>query len=877
MPQSIRNKVCFILFLIPFFLHGQSDLEKRRVNIIPGSYTVQSALDTIQRLNELTISYNSSAIDSSAVFTFSKGRYLLVDVLKYILRDYRFHIVSYQASRLVLKINSYEKITISGIIYDNEKGDNLSGALVEDLISGDVVYTNDNGFFSMELDPGRIQLRFRYLGYDEKLLSDVVTHSRSINIHLINNNLLTPILITSDHSEGLPVSNSGVRVRPERVHSFGSISGVDDLVNGIRYLPGVQSGNEGVGGLFIRGGSNDQNLYLYDGVPMYEISHTAGISSIFNNESIQNIEVFRCGFPAKYSGRLSSIIDVKIKEGNQNITEGSFSFGNYGPNLTVSGPLASNKLTYNLSARTSWMHWYINPLIGDVIDYDDVDIRFTDINLKLAWHINSRHKITLTNYYGSDILNLGNETTNQGGTISFRLREKNSISWNSFLTSLNYVGTLSNKLQISAKLGNLNYEYQNRGAYSFRNFSLDNAFVDEIDVISRSNIDDLLGGFRLDYFLNDDHFISIGSDITRHSVTPTLRQSTILLGGSDIDQIVDNASEIDALVRSFYYQQKSRISNDILLDFGINATNFKVRQTNYFQLQPRFSASIGLPSKTTLKLSYSRMGQFVHVLVNPGLGLPSNLWVPSTENIQPELSDQINTAIIRKLGPNIRVTIDGYYKWSEGLLEYRLADGLYSTILNDAGFVPIFNEDKDWEDNIEIGSGTMKGLEFFIEGTHQLLNYWLSYSWSKSDRQFDEINQGEPFPFKYDRRHDINLGMVINLSEGKSLGANWVYGSGTAFTLAIESFPSVDGIELLNPGIRNNYRLPSFHHLDVFYEYTKNRNDTPFSVKVGIYNIYNQLNPYYVTLYNDPVENRPVLKQVSIFPIFPYINFRTTL
>ncbi|NNF35018.1 MAG: TonB-dependent receptor plug domain-containing protein [Saprospiraceae bacterium] len=877
MSHFIRNKVCFILFLIPFFSQAQPDLDKRRVNINPGSYTIHSALDIIEELNEITVSYNSSAVDSSFTFSFAKDRYLLKDVLNYLLRDYQYNVISYSSERLVLKITSYKRITVSGFIYDDEKGDNLYGALVEDVNTGDVVYTNDNGFYSMEVNPGRVQLRYRYLGYEEKFYSDIITRSRSLNLSLVNNNLLTPVLITSDHAEGLPVRNSGVRVRPESVQSFGSVAGVDDLVNRIRYLPGVQSGSEGVGGLFIRGGSNDQNLYLYDGVPMYEISHTAGISSIFNNESIQNIEVFRYGFPAKYSGRLSSIVDVKIKEGNQNKTEGSFTVGNYGPNLTVSGPLLTEKLTYNLTARTSWMHWYINPLIGDVIDYDDVDIRFTDINLKLAWHLNSRHKITLTNYYGSDILNLDNETTNLGGPISFRLREKNSISWNSYLTSLNYVGTLNDKLQISAKLGTLNYEYQNRGAYSFRNFSLDNAFLDEIDVISRSNIDDILGGVRLDYFLNDDHFVSIGSDITRHAVTPTLRQSTILLGTSDIDQISDNASEIDAVVNSYYYQQKSRFGKNVLLDFGLNATNFKVRETNYFQLQPRFSATIGLPSNSTLKLSYSRMGQFVHVLVNPGLGLPSNLWVPSTENIQPELSDQINISLNRKLNSNIRLNLDGYYKWSEGLLEYRLADGLYSTILNNDGFVPIFNEDKDWEENIEIGSGTMRGLEFFIEGTHQSFSYWLSYTWSKSDRQFNEINQGEAFPYKYDRRHDINLGMVKTIKDGKTIGANWVYGSGTAFTLAIESFPSIDGIELLNPGNRNNYRLPSFHHLDVFYEYKNLHTQTPFSIKIGIYNIYNQLNPYYVILYNDPVENRPILKQVSIFPIFPYVNFRTTL
>ncbi len=171
----------------------------------------------------------------------------------------------------------------------------------------------------------------------------------------------------------------------------------------------------------------------------------------------------------------------------------------------------------------------------------------------------------------------------------------------------------------------------------------------------------------------------------------------------------------------------------------------------------------------------------------------------------------------------------------------------------------------------------MRGLEVYVEGRKDIFNYWFSYSLSKSTREFDNINNGIPFPYKYDRRHDINLGAVAQIDESKSAGFNWVYGTGTAFTLALESFPSVDGIELLNPGARNNYRLPSFHHLDVFYEYQKKNTSTPYSFKVGIYNLYNQLNPYYVILYNDPVQNRPILRQVSIFPIFPYVIFKTAL
>ena len=225
----------------------------------------------------------------------------------------------------------------------------------------------------------------------------------------------------------------------------------------------------------------------------------------------------------------------------------------------------------------------------------------------------------------------------------------------------------------------------------------------------------------------------------------------------------------------------------------------------------------------------------------------------------------------------INIKVDGYYKWKKGLVEYLISDGIYSTILNDSNFVPIFNEDKDWEDNIESGYGTVKGIELFVEGKWRKVVFWGSYSLSKSMREFENINDGMPFPYKYDRRHDINIGLYSHLNSKNNIGINWVYGTGTAFTLALESFPGIGGVELLNPGSRNNYRLPAFHHLDAFYEYKNNTTATPYSFKIGIYNLYNRLNPYYVILYNEEVLQRPVLKQISIFPIFPYVTFKTAL
>jgi hypothetical protein len=867
-----------ILLLLFPEINAQSSINLNSiVDFTPGNHTASQAFSILEDLNNLTISYNSSLVKTGEKFKFSNSQYKLNDIFKYLLRDFNYNIVFVSEDRILLKIDTKSTYTVSGYIYDKSSGDRLGGAIIIDNLNNEVYYSNEEGFYSITIPSTAVSLSIKYLGYETLNYFTNHTSSQQYNLGLVYINNLTPVLITADPSKNF-YSKSGIhRINQSSINSFGSAMGVDDMVNRIRYLPGVQSGHEGVGGLFVRGGASDQNLVLYDEIPLYEISHTAGISSIFINESINNIEVIKSAFPARYSGRLSSVINVKIKEGDQLKNNAFISFGNYGPTMNVNGPIVKSKLTYNISARTSWMHWYINPLLRNIIDYNDVDIRFTDLNAKVAWKISPNQHLSLTSYYGYDKLGLADEETSRGGSISFSIKEDITTKWSTRLVSLNYNAILSEKSHFSFNTGYISYNYQNRGSYRFRKFGLIEAFVDEVDVVSISDIKDLRAGFNFDYIPSGNHLIRLGGNITHHRYNPTIRQSTIFLSGKDIDQISDNSNLILANELNLYSQYKLKWDSNISLDAGLNYTASFVRGSNYQLLEPRLAFDFQFSKASSAQISYSRIHQFVHLLVNPGLGLPSNLWVPSTDNIRPEQSDQVDITFSQNINSNIKINLSGYYKVKEGLVEYLLSDGVYSTIINDDSFVPVFNEDKDWEDNIESGSGRVRGLDFFTEGNYKNTQYWISYSLSKSSRIFPNINEGESFPYKYDRRHDVNLGFVTNYNPRHSFGANWVYGSGTAFTLALESFPGLNGVELLNPGKRNNYRLPAFHHLDVFYQFDNKTTKTPYSFKVGIYNIYNNLNPYYVILYNDEVQNKPVLKQVSIFPLFPYVLFKTAL
>ena len=641
--------LAIILTFIISNASGQSKDFDLVVNFIPGDYSIAQTLQVIEDNNNIFFTYNSSPLNNIDKFKFRNKQYVLNDILNYILRSYEFEASYLNSDRVGIRIRNKNTINLHGYIVDKESSEVLSGAVIQDLNTGASVFSNGDGFFSINLLPGNQNVLIKYLGYDSLLIQKDIYQNESISLPLTFSNTTPTIFITGDHSDGNEVSTPGYRINHSSVNSFGSAVGVDDIVNRLRYNPGVQSGNEGVGGLFVRGGSVDQNLILYDGVPLYEISHTAGISSIFINEGINNIELIKSGFPARYTGRLSSVVNVKMKEGNPINTESKVLFGHYGPGFNINGPIGNSKITYNISGRTSWIHLYLNALISDVIDYDDINVRFTDLNAKFTYNIDSKNKLNFTSYYGTDNLGLTNEDQSTIGAGSFTVTEKNNFKWGSKLASLNFSSILSDNLHLGFNAGYIKYKYQSQGSFRFIKFSINDAIIDEVDVVSISEIEDFRLSSTIDYFVSNNYFLKLGTTFSTHRYAPTIRQSVILLDDQDVNQIRDNSEPILANELNLFVENNIKLNNKVTVFAGVNYSYASVRKASYQYFEPRLSFNLNLGKDYFIRPSYSRLHQFVHLLVNPGLGLPSNLWVPSTDKIRPEKSDQINLALTKNL------------------------------------------------------------------------------------------------------------------------------------------------------------------------------------------------------------------------------------
>ena len=858
MGRSFFLIICLIYFL-PFIGIGQgtSPLQKD-VTVSSSVVSLESILDLIQQETGVTISYNLYDPSLNSVVV-EKGRYTISSLLQSSLTKYEYRLSESSTDRITLNITKRKSFNIYGYLKDSENGTVVSGGIIQVVPDGSYAVSDKDGYFSLSTEQDSVTINIRNLGYKDTTIMLVMSSDRFVKIDMKFDNVYPTILITKPNTDSSPIVP--IVVNATDVNSNGSVVGIKDVLNRIKLIPSVQSSREGDGSLYVRGGSPDQNLILYDGMPIYEISHTAGISNIFITESIQDVNLFATDIPARYSGRLSSVVEVNLKDGNKNKTESSFSMGNYGPALNVSGPLIKDKISYNISGRTSWINLYLDNLLTDVIDFDNVDLGFNDFNGKITYDISPVQTLSLSAYYGSDNLKLEKRTTSQRNALTFDLEEGNEISWTSKLLALNYHNVISDKVKLSATAGYVDYNYLNRGSYRFFQFSSVNPIVDELDVVAKSKINDYKISSSITYYRNNKHIIKTGLSFLTHSFNPALRQSKIILEGGVVQQIGDNTSEIGSNDYNFFLENQLRLNSDIQLTVGANFSHTRVQGVNYSYIEPRVALHAQLPYGINTNLSYNRLSQFLHLLVNPGLGLPSNLWVPSTERISPEVGQQWNFSASKSIGGNLDLTASVYYRETDGLLDYRLGDGIYSTILNGSGFTPVFNNDKEWENQVVQGSGVSKGIELQAEYTLDPIHLWFSYTRSSAIRQFEEIDNNTPFPYKYDRPHDIKVSIDYSISAKHKVGSQWVYGSGSNFTLALESYEGIDGIDVVRPSARNNFRLPAHHHLDIYYTYKSIRkNGTPISFNAGVYNVYNQLNPYYAFLVDDKALNETSLR-----------------
>jgi hypothetical protein len=845
------------------------------VRVMPESGNIQNHLDYIDQQVTQSISYSSSRFDNVAV-TVDQDVLSIREYLDVLFLDYDKVYLPSQ-DKIVVVVQGVSKVAyrrLYGYIRDVETGEVLAGALVVDVLANTYSYTNNVGYYNIKVRTDLGSLLVSYLGYSDTTVVVPRGRDMQLDVSLLPGARIAPVII-----EGRRLADKS---QPERnpldldeLAAYASLSGELDILQGVKAAASVQSGGEGQSGFYVRGGTPDQNLILLDGVAMYEVSHTAGIASIFNGKSIRDATLTSEGFDARYGGRMSSVLDIHLKDGHYKAVQGSVDMGVFGGGVHLEGPLVEGKTAFNLSAKTSWVNGFLDQILPPETQYDDLDLAYSDLTFKLSHRFTPTSRLSFTVYRGSDDVQLisENRTDNEGGDF-FSLQEDNALTWGSELYALNYEQVVGDKWLIRGHAGSLDYSYGSSSIYEFRQFIGVDGSSRSLSVNSTSGIQDNSLSWTADYFASTDHKLTFGAGLVDHEYRPVIK-STNTRENTATTTLEDSSRTYNTLEWAAHISNEVSLANRWFVKGGLRLTGFVTdEKARYLYLEPRLLVRKSFGARSSVSLSASRMTQNVHLLVNPGIGLPSDLWVPSTDEIAPEISDQLSLRYNRSTAIGLDISAAMYVKQQRNLLEYSNPLDLFYTILNNDNIVPVEVQNREWEERVSVGSGLARGLEVRVDKPLGDLRGWFAYSLSRNDRRFDDVNNGAAFPFRFDRTHDFNIGLRYFVSDHFDVTASFVYGTGNAITLALTEISDGEGGAILLPGPRNDFRLPAYHHLDLRANYrTAVDGGGDFIASLSLYNIYNRYNPYYIYLFDDELNDVREFRQVSLFPFIPSVNF----
>ncbi|VAW16114.1 TonB-dependent receptor [hydrothermal vent metagenome] len=773
---------------------------------------------------------------------------------------------------LAFTIGSAQTVTVSGYIFDAETGERLIGANIYDTTSKKGSVSNDYGFYSLSMPESQETiLMISYLGYTTVKEKIFPTENQKSDFVLLSENfLLDGVVLTATKEIPIEKRNEiGVLTIPvEQIEMLPALGGEVDVLKALQLMPGVQSGNEGSSGLYVRGGSPDQNLVLLDDVPMYYVNHLGGFVSTFNIDAISNVKLIKGGFPAQYGGRLSSILNIRMKDGNMKKFEGSGMIGMVAAKLALQGPIKKDTTSYMISARRMLYDLLTRPISKIAFDGVSLGYTFYDFNAKINHKFSDTDRLYFSTYLGND-----RSTIRKKGDDAF----KNTLAWGNNLAALRWNHVYGQKLFSNATLSYTRYRFETSTEGEFTNngekFESSRKFL--------SGIYDFGAKIDFEYFASSRYKFKFGGNSIYHTFKPgatTNRQSTN--GQRTLDNTV-GSTDTFAWENAAYLENEIRIGDRINTNLGFRGAVYHVNGTDYVSLEPRVLASYLVSKNMSIKAAYSRMQQNVHLLTNTGVGMPTDLWVPATDEVAPQTSQQWSLGVAKSVKDGIyEFSAEAYYKNMKNLIEYKEGASFLGTTTN-------------WEDLVESdGEGTSYGLELLLQKKEGRTTGWVGYTWSKTDRQFEDINGGKKFPYRYDRRHDASIVVAHQLNKKVDVSATWVYGTGAAFTLPIGKYDIIDESEdyfgsegfseVYIYGERNASRMRAFHKLDVGVNFRKKKKWGERTLNISIYNLYNRQNPYFYFV--DGEEKRDAegnfagyennfLSQQSLFPILPSISY----
>lgn len=728
------------------------------------------------------------------------------------------------------------KFTISGYVTDGTSSETLIGANILESRQQQGTTTNPYGFYSITLPAGETELSFSYLGYTTRQYRLELSKDTLINVLMQDNNQLEEVVIVSDKAEaGITATQMGAQEIPiAQIKNTPSILGEADVMKTIQLMPGVQAGVEGSAGLYVRGGGPDQNLILLDGVPVYNVDHLFGFFSVFTPEAVKKVTLFKSSFPARFGGRLSSVVDVRSNDGDMKKYHGTLSVGLLSSKIQLEGPIIRDKTSFNISARRSYIDLIAKPFMPKD---DKISYYFYDINAKINHKFSDRSRLFLNFYNGKDSYYF--KTTDSSSSM---YKDKMSLNWGNTIATARWNYIFNQKLFSNTTVAYNKYRMDaNSTVYTKTNL---------IESISESNyhsnyhsgICDWSYLIDFDYNPTPAHHIKFGAGYLHHDFRPEVATSKIQEKEDGItkqDTLYNSISNstIQAHEVSAYIEDNFDIGSRLRMNVGLHLSMFRVQKRNYFSAQPRVSARYQLTRHTALKASYTKMSQYIHLLSSTPISMPTDLWVPVTSKIKPMQAHQYSLGSYYTGLPGWEFSVEGYYKQMRNVLEYK--EG-----------VSFLGSSSGWENKVEMGKGRSMGIEFMAQKTTGKTTGWIAYTLAKSDRKFavGGINNGERFPYKYDRRHNLSLVVNHKFSNRIDIGASWIFSTGGTATIAEEVTaiirPGEDAIQQKDYiEKRNNYRLPASHRLNIGVNFNKKTKHGVRTWNISLYNAYNAMNP----------------------------------
>ncbi len=763
-----------------------------------------------------------------------------------------------------------QNYTISGYVEDAETGEKMISAYVFDNNSGKGTVTNTYGFYSLTLPKDTIDLKASFIGYTSILKKFYLNKNVTINFKLESSNQLKEIEITGEKVEKIEerTQMSKVEVPIMQIKTLPALFGEVDVLKTLQLLPGVQSGTEGASGLYVRGGSPDQNLVLLDNVPVYNVSHILGIFSVFNADALKNVSITKGGFPARYGGRLSSILEINMKDGNMKEYHGNGSIGIITSKLMVEGPIKKNKSSFIVSGRRTYADILLRPLIRAANRAEGnngkvgLDMYFYDLNAKANYIINDKNRVYLSFYSGRDVFGSSYESPNNDHISTFA----GGINWGNIITALRWNNQISPKLFMNSTLTFSDFktvffsdytdEYQDKKEGFFAKY--------------KSGIRDMAAKLDFDYIPSPNHYVKFGAGYINHTYFPGAINLKIESEGFPLDTVIgydkSKSSEFDL------YAEDDFSIGQLKANVGLHLSGFLTGKKFYNSLQPRLGLRYLLNNGIALKGSFATMKQYINLLTSESISTPLDLWVPSTEKIKPQYSWQGALGLAKTYWENYEFSLEGYYKEMDNVISYRPGSSFFA---EEPGEI-------DWENKVVQGKGQSYGLEFMIQKQRGKFYGWLAYTLSWNWRQFDGINNGKKYPFKYDRRHDFSIVGTYKLSKNTVLSGSWIFSTGNAVTIPVYKYRIGPGKVIENSREKNSFRLSNSHRLDLSIEFHKKKKYWERTWVIGVYNAYFHKNPFF--LYTDyEYEDNPyepygkrkrVFKEVSILPFLPSISYQ---